>query len=262
MTGFGSAYFRFHEAEGEESGCAKILLFPQDYKSAFNSKASEDSLATFAGWEFGHGEFKFGHPWKQYLKVGGLARECASHLQVLSGYLNADEDDLKTQTLLSFKSKIQEPCTRMCSESSQALKDISSVMKTMAHPSPAIQDHLRNSRAAINDLEVVFRSSSLSTTELLSEIIPCAAVMSILIDIVNCVDKISKSVDELSEKAGFKKPKAKSPIVTPVKEDSPEGEVVAVTIDERPQDSPEFDNLQGGIHEQKSQELTIDVKTG
>nr|GMD47815.1 aluminum-activated malate transporter 8-like [Ipomoea batatas] len=276
LEGFGSAYFRFPEAEGEESGRAKAL-FPQDYKSAFNSKASEDSLDLSIGWEFGHGEFKFGHPWKEYLKVGGLGRECASHLLVLSGYLNADEDDLKTQTLLSFKSKIQEPCTRMCSESSQALKDISSAMKTMAQPSPEIQDHLRNSRAAINDLEVVFRSSSLST-ELLSEIIPCAAVMSILIDIVNCVDKISKSVDELSEKAGFKKPKAKSfspppleapqqqlihrGIVTPVNEDSPEGEVVAVTIDETPQDSPEFDNLQGVTHEQKSQELTIDVKTG
>ncbi|XP_019187639.1 PREDICTED: aluminum-activated malate transporter 8-like isoform X2 [Ipomoea nil] len=273
LEGFGSAYFRLPEAEGEDSGCSKAL-FPQDYKSAFNSKAYENSLATCAGWEFGHGEFKFGHPWEQYLKVGGLARECASHLQALCGYLNAAaDDDRKMQTLLSFKSKIQGPCTRMCSESSQALRDISSAMKTMAQPSPEIQDHLRNSRAAINDLEVVFGSSSLSTTEMLFEIIPCAAVTSILIDIVNCVDKISKSVDELSEKAGFKKPKAKSPeaaeqppqqqllhrgIVTPVNEDSPE----AVTIDETPQDSPEFDNLQGATHEQKSQELITDVKTG
>nr|GLL36467.1 aluminum-activated malate transporter 8-like isoform X4 [Ipomoea trifida] len=276
LEGFGSAYFRFPEAEGEESGRAKAL-FPQDYKSAFNSKASEDSLVRNANtythiyskrWEFGHGEFKFRHPWEQYLKVGGLARECASHLQALSSYFNTDDDEA---TLLSFKSKIEEPCTRMCLESTQALKAISLAIKTMSHPSPEIQDHLRNSRAAINDLEVVFRSSSLST-ELLFEIIPCAAVMSILIDIVNCVDKISKSVDELSEKAGFKKPKAKSPeaqqqllhrgIVTPVNEDSPEGDVVAVTIDETPQDSPEFVNLQGATIEQKSQELITNVKIG
>nr|GMD44559.1 aluminum-activated malate transporter 8-like [Ipomoea batatas] len=121
---------------------------------------------------------------------------------------------------LSFKSKIEEPCTRMCFESTHALKAISLAIKTMAHPSPAIQDHLRNSRAAINDLEVVFRSSSLSTDQLF-EIIPCTAVTSILIHIVDCVDKISKSVDELSEKAGFKKPKEKSPSPAPEEQQQP-----------------------------------------
>nr|GMD39654.1 aluminum-activated malate transporter 8-like [Ipomoea batatas] len=242
LEGFGNAYFRV--PVGEESGSGSDVAFPQDYKSAFNSKASEDSLATYAGWEFGHGEFKFGHPWKEYLKVGGLARECASHLQALCSYLNIKDDYQKKQTLLSFKSKIEGPCTRMCSESSQALKAISSAIKTMGQPSPAIQHHLLNSRAAIDDLEVVLRSLSLSPEQLF-EIIPCAAVTSILIDIVNCVDKISKSVDELSEKAGFKKPKAKTGIVKPVNKDSPESEVVAITIDEdRHKDSSEFDNFQ------------------
>nr|GMD04365.1 aluminum-activated malate transporter 8-like [Ipomoea batatas] len=137
----------------------------------------------------------------------------------------------------------------MCFESTQALKAISLAIKTMEHPSPAIQDHLRNSRAAIDDLEVVFQSSSLSTEQLF-DIIPCAAVISILIDIVDCVDKISKSVDELSKKAGFKKPTEKSPspapeekrqqppqqqllhrgTVTPVNEEI-KVEVVAITID-------------------------------
>ncbi|XP_031103119.1 aluminum-activated malate transporter 8-like [Ipomoea triloba] len=253
LEGFGNTYFRV--PVGEESGSGSDVAFPQDYKSAFNSKASEDSLATSAGWEFGH-------PWKEYLKVGSLARECASHLQALCSYLNIKDDYQKKQTLLSFKSKIQEPCTRMCSESSQALKAISSAIKTMAQPSPAIQDHLQNSRAAINDLEVVFRSSSLSPEQLF-EIIPCAAVTSILIDIVNCVDKISKSVDELSEKAGFKKPKAKTGIVKPVNEDSPESEVVAITIDEDThKDSSEFDNFQAPRQEQKSQELITGEKTG
>nr|GMD42921.1 aluminum-activated malate transporter 8-like [Ipomoea batatas] len=249
LEGFGSAYFRVLEGEG-----GGMAAFPQDYKSAFNSKASEDSLAIFAWWEFGHGDFKFRHPWDQYLKVGGLARECASHLQALSSYFNTDDDEA---TLLSFKSKIEGPCTRMCFESTQALKAISLAIKTMEHPSPAIQDHLRNSKAAINDLEVVFRSSSLSTEQIF-DIIPCAAVISILIDIIDCVDKISKSVDELSKKAGFKKPtdKSASPApeeqrqqppqqqllhrgtVTPVNEDI-KVEVVAITIDYTEQDSPE-----------------------
>nr|GMD46302.1 aluminum-activated malate transporter 8-like [Ipomoea batatas] len=259
LEGFGNAYFRFPKVEGEESGSTEKALFPQDYKSAFNSKASEESLATFAWWEFGHGEFKFRHPWKQYLKVGVIARECASHLQALSGYLNTGDDQAVQTLLLSFKSKIQEPCTRMCSESTQALKDISSAIKTMGQPSPAIQDHLRNSRAAINDLEVVFRSSSLSTEQFF-EIIPCAAVTSILIDIVNCVDKISKSVDELSEKAGFKKPKEKSPSPPPESEDSPESEVVvAISIIDK--DSLESENLQEPRLEQKSQELIPGERT-
>nr|GLL35307.1 aluminum-activated malate transporter 8-like isoform X5 [Ipomoea trifida] len=139
----------------------------------------------------------------------------------------------------------------MCFESTQALKAISLAIKTTEHPSPAIQDHLRNSRAAIDDLEVVFRSSSLlSTEQRLFDIIPYVAVISILIDIVDCVDKISKSVDELSKKAGFKKPTEKSPspapeeqrqqppqqqlphrgTVTPVNEEI-KVEVVAITID-------------------------------
>nr|GMD41649.1 aluminum-activated malate transporter 8-like [Ipomoea batatas] len=240
LEGFGSAYFRVVEGEG-----GGMEAFPQDYKSAFNSKATEDSLAVFAWWEFGHGKFTFGHPWEEYLKVGGLTRECASHLQALSSYFNTDDDEAP---LLSFKSKIEEPCTRMCFQSTHALKAISLAIKSMAHPSPAIQDHLRNSRAAINDLEVVFRSSSLSTDQLF-EIIPCAAVTSILIHIVDCVDKISKSVEDLSEKAGFKKPKEKSPSPAPEEQQEPpqqqllhsgtirpvseenKVEVVAITID-------------------------------
>ncbi|XP_031103113.1 aluminum-activated malate transporter 8-like [Ipomoea triloba] len=241
LEGFGSAYFRVLEGEG-----GGMEAFLQDYKSAFNSKATEDSLAVFAWWEFGHGKFTFGHPWEEYLKVGGLTRECASHLQALSSYFNTTDDD--EATLLTFKSKIEEPCTRMCFQSTHALKAISLTIKTMEHPSPAIQDHLRNSRAAINDLKVLIRSSSLST-ELLFQIIPCAAVTSILIHIVDCVDKISKSVEDLSEKAGFKKPKEKSPSPAPEEQQEPpqqqllhsgtirpvseenKVEVVAITID-------------------------------
>nr|GMD42922.1 aluminum-activated malate transporter 8-like [Ipomoea batatas] len=88
LEGFGSAYFRVFEGEG-----GGMEAFPQDYKSAFNSKATEDSLAVFAWWEFGHGKFTFGHPWEEYLKVGGLTRECASHLQALSSYFNTDDDE-------------------------------------------------------------------------------------------------------------------------------------------------------------------------
>lgn len=47
------------------------------------------SQANIAWWEPAHGSFRFNHPWKQYLKIGGIARECAGHLQSLSGHLKS-----------------------------------------------------------------------------------------------------------------------------------------------------------------------------
>ncbi|GER33765.1 aluminum-activated malate transporter [Striga asiatica] len=47
--------------------------FLESYKSVLNSKANEESLANFAWWEPPHGKFKFGHPWKQYVKIGALS---------------------------------------------------------------------------------------------------------------------------------------------------------------------------------------------
>ncbi|KAH9295448.1 hypothetical protein KI387_039036, partial [Taxus chinensis] len=42
----------------------------QGYKSVLDSKASDESLATFAGWEPRHGRFRYRHPWKQYVNLG------------------------------------------------------------------------------------------------------------------------------------------------------------------------------------------------
>lgn len=46
--------------------------------------------ANFARWEPGHGRFHFRHPWKQYLKIGVLARQCAYRIDALNGYINPD----------------------------------------------------------------------------------------------------------------------------------------------------------------------------
>ena len=54
-------------------------------------KKNENSIvflqANFAGWEPGHGQFRFLHPWKQYLKIGSLTRNCAYRIEALNGYL-------------------------------------------------------------------------------------------------------------------------------------------------------------------------------
>ncbi|MCD7461653.1 hypothetical protein HAX54_046736 [Datura stramonium] len=62
-------------SEVEESKDVKKSLV--EYKSVLNSKNTEETLANFARWEPGHGQFKYRHPWKQYLKIGGLIRQCA-----------------------------------------------------------------------------------------------------------------------------------------------------------------------------------------
>ena len=115
FTGFGVEYFI-------RTGCEDDKKFLKGYKSVLNSKNSEESLvcvylssprpqaplplpiyldffsdnifhafqANFAAWEPCHGRFPFRHPWKLYLKVGTLARECAYRIQALNGCLNAD----------------------------------------------------------------------------------------------------------------------------------------------------------------------------
>ncbi|CAN6270253.1 unnamed protein product [Urochloa humidicola] len=72
-----------------ENSCEKLLegrAFLQVYKSVLNSKATQDSLCTFAKWEPVHGKFRFRHPWSQYQKIGALCRRCASSTEALATY--------------------------------------------------------------------------------------------------------------------------------------------------------------------------------
>nr|GMD89691.1 aluminum-activated malate transporter 8-like [Ipomoea batatas] len=159
---------------------------------------------------------------------------------------------------IEFVKRIKEPCMAMCSESTKALRELSSTLKTMTHPSPAIQTHLQTSKAAIADLRAALQASPAAGAGAdLFSIIPVLAVASILTDIAACVDKISESTEELSVKARFKKPgkadnnsSAPAPApelqllhrgtVNPVAED--EGGYVAVAISGKSQDSPEIGN--------------------
>lgn len=106
------------------------------------------------------------------------------------------------QASLEFKCKIQEPCTKMSSESNKALKVISSSMKTMTHPTTA-KSHIENSKIAIEELKVALEAISLEDVELLA-IIPVATVAAILEEITISVEKIYESVSELSNLAHFK----------------------------------------------------------
>ncbi|KAI3472083.1 hypothetical protein Pfo_029119 [Paulownia fortunei] len=197
LEGFGS---ELCSSPGDESSMLsskdskdKSYLQLQGHKSVLNSKATEESLANFAWWEPGHGRFRLHHPWKQYLKIGVLARECACQMETLKS---------------EFQLKIQPACIKMSTESGKALKELGSAIKNMTFPLSAAEIHIQNSKAAANDLKSILENSLLPTKADLQEIMPLLVIACVLIDIIKFVEKISVSVDELSQKAHFQKPKS------------------------------------------------------
>lgn len=46
-----------------------------------------------------HGHFNFHHLWKQYLKIGELAKECARHIEALNGYIDSKTQVLNVQSI-------------------------------------------------------------------------------------------------------------------------------------------------------------------
>ncbi|MED6106171.1 hypothetical protein PIB30_002622 [Stylosanthes scabra] len=193
LQGFEQEYF--HCSENKENSKSSALL--QGYKTVLASKASEESLANLARWEPGHGGFRLCHPWKQYLKIGALARECAYKIETLNTYLNSE-----IQECLEFKCKVEEPCKIMSSESSKALKAISSSMKAMTAPSAA-KCHIEKSKTAAKLLRITLETISLDDAELIA-VIPIATIASILEEITKSVEKVYESAHELSLLAHFK----------------------------------------------------------
>ncbi|KAF8397978.1 hypothetical protein HHK36_016904 [Tetracentron sinense] len=193
LEGFGAEYFKIEE-DGE-----RVLIMIDDlqaYKSVLNSKAGEESLANFARREPGHGRFGFRHPWKEYLKIGALTRQCASQVEALNGYINSE-----TQISQEFQRNIQIFCTKMSSESGNALKELASEIKTMTYSSLA-DCHVENAKTAVNDLKTFFKAAMLENIDLL-EIMSATTVASLLIKIVTHTDEISESVHELARLAHF-----------------------------------------------------------
>ncbi|KAA8549961.1 hypothetical protein F0562_001631 [Nyssa sinensis] len=193
LEGFGDEYFRTSKDE-ESDGDMSVL---QDYKSVLNSKNTEETWANFARWEPGHGQFIYRHPWKQYLKVATLTRECAYQIEALNGHLNSG-----IQAPAEIRGKIQATCTKMSLECGKALKELALAIKTMTLPSSA-ETHVANSKTAAKNLKSMLKSGLWEDTDLL-EVMPVATVVSTLIDVVLCVEKIAESALELASLAHFK----------------------------------------------------------
>ncbi|KEH29773.1 putative aluminum-activated malate transporter [Medicago truncatula] len=192
LEAFVGEYFK--TTKEEESKDKKSFL--EGYKSILNSKSNDESLANFARWEPGHGKFKFRHPWNQYLKIGALSRQCAYRMEALKEQLNSD-----TKGSHEIRSTIQELCTEMCLESSMALKQLSSSIKTMTRNSSP-ETHVANAKAAVKSLNSLLQSSLWKEADLLS-VIPAVTVASLLIDIVDCTEEIADSANVLASIINF-----------------------------------------------------------
>ncbi|KAK7272255.1 hypothetical protein RJT34_28736 [Clitoria ternatea] len=190
LEGFGGEYFG--RLEGRESNKSSL----QAYKSVLNSKQVEENLANFARWEPCHGPFKFRHPWQQYIKIGNLSRQCAYRIDALNGFLNS------TKTPLEMRSKVQEPCMRMGTESGKALKELAVAIHKMVPPSGA-DPHIAKSKIAATNLRSIIKAGLWEDTTLL-EVIPVLTVASLLVDVVSCTERLAESIQELSTLAKFK----------------------------------------------------------
>ncbi|KAI3444383.1 hypothetical protein Pfo_001048 [Paulownia fortunei] len=207
------------KANNSNSEASNKIL--QGYKCALNSKATEESLANFARWEPAHGSFNFGHPWKEYLKVGASLRSCAYCIEALNGSISSDS---KAPDFL--KKHFSKFCITLSANSSAVLKELAVAISTMTKSSK-IDLMLEEMRDAVQELQNALKSLSKQPTEstepktgdsdngmgegnasptvvTLVEIVPLVTLSSLLIDIAARTEKIAEAVNGLANKAEFK----------------------------------------------------------
>ncbi|XP_042049156.1 aluminum-activated malate transporter 10-like isoform X1 [Salvia splendens] len=200
------------------------------YKSALNSKATEESLvrplfclisfqeqhnqdnnltklgsflqANFARWELAHGKFNFGHPWLEYVKVGASLRSCAYCIEALNGSMNSDAKvpDALKQHFGNF-------CVRLSNKSSAVMRELAVVMSSMKKPT-RIDFMVEEMRNAVQELENALKSLSKqpilpAEAVTLVEVVPLVTVSSLLIEIAARTEKLAGAVKGAAEKAEF-----------------------------------------------------------
>ncbi|KAL0754529.1 hypothetical protein YC2023_100312 [Brassica napus] len=196
---FGEEYFEATD-DGYVKEVEKKRKNLQRYKSVLNSKSNEEALANFAKWEPRHGQFRFRHPWKQYLAEAALLRQCAYWIDALNSYITSD-----FQIPMDIKKKLEEPLAKMSSESRKSMKEVSISSKKM-RKSSSYDIHVLNSQSACKDLTTLLKTGILNDVEPL-QMIALMTTVSLLIDIVNLTEKNAESVHELASAARFENKK-------------------------------------------------------
>ncbi|XP_051131542.1 aluminum-activated malate transporter 2-like [Andrographis paniculata] len=200
-----------------KEGDKKINSYLQSPTSVLNSKATEESLANFAWWEPCHGEFKFNHPWQQYLKVGCATRDCAYKIQALCVCINnfntiiinyKSSSQGASSSSSSSSDKFAPLFVKISREVSSFLKELAAAMKDMRVPNPinsSSSSSMKNlSTAAADEVRAIYLM--LSEKVGVEEILPLLVISSLLLDIINSLDKVALLVRQLSLKGGFRKP--------------------------------------------------------
>lgn len=107
------------------------------------------------------------------------------------------------QAAPEIKSKIQEACSEMSLESGGALKELALAIKKMSQqPMSSAYAHIEKAKSAAKNLNTLFKSGLWEDCDLLT-VVPVATVASLLIDVVNCTEKIAESTYELASAAKF-----------------------------------------------------------
>ncbi|GLJ22630.1 hypothetical protein SUGI_0425900 [Cryptomeria japonica] len=123
----------------------------QGYKSVLDSKATDDSLATFASWEPRHGQFRYRHPWKQYVKIGVKLRYLAYSIVALHGCLRS-----AIETPHSLRSVLKKPCTKVGQEAAKLLGELSSSIQQMRRCD--WESIMKELQLALKDLQVAMHA--------------------------------------------------------------------------------------------------------
>ncbi|KAL3536682.1 hypothetical protein ACH5RR_000048 [Cinchona calisaya] len=194
----------------------------QRYKCVLNSKATEESMANFARWEPTHGNFNFRHPWKEYLKVGASMRDCAYYVETLNGIINSNFEPPEF-----LKKHLGGICKKLSSSSSDILKELAIMMRTMTKSS-RIGLVVEEMNFSVEDLQNALKSlpnQSVSSPEVtaadscndteegepntkpqivpLMEIVPLVTAASLLIEIAAKVEGIVEATNHLASRAEF-----------------------------------------------------------
>ncbi|KAJ8444690.1 hypothetical protein Cgig2_030364 [Carnegiea gigantea] len=218
LEGYVAEYFSNGETPNisEEDLKKKIL----GYKCVLNSKASEESMANFARWEPAHGHFYFGYPWKQYLKIGAAARNCAYCIDNISSCV-----DSEMQAPEFLKNYVKDRCINLSFCSSKVLKEAATAIKTR-RKSSSTDFLVHEMNSMVQDLHDALKSfptirdhadrdgekiENLNKELLIAEILPLGTFVTLLIETAARIEDTSVEVDKLATMAKFKTQKEKRP---------------------------------------------------
>ncbi|XP_026411862.1 aluminum-activated malate transporter 2-like [Papaver somniferum] len=202
-----------------DNNTSKSLLHLPGCESIINSKAAVESLLNFARWEPPHGKFRYGHPWKHYLKTNMVTLQCAYKIQSLCNSIKTSQ----TQSV-ELSKMIQKESITMCIESGKALKELSDSIKMMAY-SESVLKHLKNSANSADNIKFSLQSCKLEDTNIF-ELMPVIQTTTLLMEVIESIGSIVDSVHEFSSLAKFKGSEVPKPQVECICSDDQAAHVV------------------------------------